>query len=305
MPIHTDITALIGRTPMVELTRIGREVGARVIAKLESENPGGSVKDRIAVAMIAAAERDGHLRPDGTIVEPTSGNTGIGLAMVAAAKGYRAVLVMPDSMSVERRRILTAYGAELHLTPRAEGMKGAIAAAERLAADNGWFMPQQFANAANPEIHRVTTGEEIWADTDGQVDAFVSGIGTGGTVTGVARRLVELGASPHVVAVEPTLSPVLSGGEPAPHPIQGIGAGFVPSILDMDVVDEVVTVEATDAADTTRRLASEEGILCGISSGAAVWAALQVGAREAFEGRNVVVVLPDTGERYLSTDLFD
>ncbi len=305
MPVHADVTELIGHTPLVELARVGRDVGARVLAKLEGENPAGSVKDRIAIAMIRAAERDGRLSPGGTIVEPTSGNTGIGLAMVAAAKGYRAVLVMPDSMSTERRRILTAYGAELHLTPKAEGMKGAIATAEALAADNGWFMPQQFANPANPEVHQATTAEEIWADTDGRVDVFVSGIGTGGTITGVARRLAELGADVHMVAVEPSLSAVLSGGEPAPHPIQGIGAGFVPEILDVDCIDEVVTVDASDAADTARRLAREEGLLCGISSGAAVWAALEIGARPAYAGKNVVVVLPDNGERYLSTGLFD
>jgi cysteine synthase A len=305
MPVHADVTELIGHTPLVELARVGRDVGARVLAKLEGENPAGSVKDRIAIAMVSAAERDGRLSPGGTIVEPTSGNTGIGLAMVAAAKGYRAVLVMPDSMSTERRRILTAYGAELHLTPKAEGMKGAIATAEALAADNGWFMPQQFANPANPEVHQATTADEIWADTDGRVDVFVSGIGTGGTITGVARRLAELGADVHMVAVEPSLSAVLSGGEPAPHPIQGIGAGFVPEILDVDCIDEVVTVDASDAADTARRLAREEGLLCGISSGAAVWAALVIGARPAYAGKNVVVVLPDNGERYLSTGLFD
>jgi cysteine synthase A len=305
MPIHTNVTDLIGHTPLVELTRVGRDVDAHIIAKLEGENPGGSVKDRIAIAMVAAAERDGRLSAGGTIVEPTSGNTGIGLAMVAAAKGYRAVLVMPDSMSLERRRILTAYGAELHLTPKADGMKGAIATAEALAADNGWFMPQQFANAANPESHRLTTAEEIWADTDGQVDVFVSGVGTGGTITGVAARLTELGADVHVVAVEPTLSAVLSGGEPAPHPIQGIGAGFVPEVLDVEGIDEIVTVDAPDAAATTRRLARDEGLLCGISSGAAVWAALEIGARPAYADKNVVVVLPDNGERYLSTEVFD
>jgi cysteine synthase A len=305
MPIHTRITDLIGATPLVELSRLASDLDARVVAKLESENPAGSVKDRIALAMVEAAERDGRLQPGGTLVEPTSGNTGIGLAMVAAAKGYRAVVVMPDSMSVERRRLLTAYGAELHLTPRAEGMKGAIATAERLAAENGWFMPQQFANEANVEIHRATTAEEIWADTDGHVDVLVSGVGTGGTVTGAGRRLKELNPALHVVAVEPADSAVLSGGEPAPHPIQGLGAGFVPDILDTDVYDEVITVEAADAAAVTRRLAREEGILAGISSGAATWAALQVAARPEHRGQIVVVVLPDTGERYLSTDLFE
>ena len=305
MPVHENITELIGRTPLLELSRVGGDVTARVIAKLESENPGGSVKDRIALAMIEAAERDGRLKPGGTLVEPTSGNTGIGLAMVAAAKGYRAVFVMPDSMSVERRRILTAYGAELHLTPRADGMKGAIATAETLADDNGWFMAQQFANPANPEVHRLTTAEEIWAETDGQVDVFISGIGTGGTLTGAGGRLKELNPEVRIVAVEPTASAVLSGGDPAPHPIQGIGAGFVPEILDTDLYDEVITVEAGDAAAVARRLAREEGILSGISSGAAAWAALEVAARPEHEGQNVVVVLPDTGERYLSTDLFE
>jgi cysteine synthase len=305
MPIHANIADLIGRTPLVELARVGADVGARLIAKLESENPAGSVKDRIAVAMIEAAERDGRLEPGGTLVEPTSGNTGIGLAMVAAAKGYRAVFVMPDSMSIERRRLLSAYGAELHLTPRIGGMKGAIETAERLAADNGWFMPQQFTNPANPEIHRRTTAEEIWADTDGQVDAFVSGVGTGGTITGAGGRLRELNPALRIVAVEPIESPVLSGGDPSPHPIQGIGAGFIPDILDTEIYDEIITVAAPDAAAVTRRLAREEGILAGISSGAAVWAALEVAARSKHEGHNVVVVLPDTGERYLSTDLFE
>ncbi len=305
MPVHANITELIGHTPLVELSRVGADTGGRVLAKLESANPGGSVKDRIALAMITAAERDGLLAPGGTIVEPTSGNTGIGLAMVAAAKGYRSVLVMPDSMSIERRQLLTAFGAELHLTPKDQGMKGAIATAQQLADDNGWFMPQQFANAANPEIHRLTTAEEIWADTDGQVDVLVSGVGTGGTVTGAGGRLKELNPALHVVAVEPALSAVLSGGDPAPHPIQGIGAGFVPDVLDTDIYDEIITVDATDAADVTRRLAREEGILAGISCGAAAWAALQVAARPERKGQVVVVVLPDTGERYLSTNLFE
>ena len=305
MPVYRNISELIGRTPLVELSRVGADVEARVLAKLESANPGGSVKDRIAAAMIEAAEQDGSLQPGGTIVEPTSGNTGIGLAMVAAAKGYRAVFVMPDSMSVERRRLLVAYGAELHLTPKAEGMPGAIATAEGLAEENGWFMPQQFANPANRDVHWRTTGEEIWTDTDGRVDVLVSGIGTGGTITGAGARLKEFNPNLHVVAVEPTDSAVLSGGSPAPHPIQGIGAGFIPDILDTDIYDEIVTVGATEAADITRRLAREEGILAGISSGAAVWAALQVAGRAAHAGQSVVVVLPDTGERYLSTELFD
>ncbi|MEO6988980.1 MAG: cysteine synthase A [Aquihabitans sp.] len=305
MPIYANVTELIGHTPLVELSRVGGNAGARVVAKLESANPGGSVKDRIALAMVEAAERDGLLKPGGTIVEPTSGNTGIGLAMVAAAKGYRAVFVMPDSMSVERRQILTAYGAKLHLTPKAGGMKSAIATARQLADDNGWFMPEQFSNPANPEIHRLTTAEEVWADTDGHVDVFVSGVGTGGTLTGAGGRLKELNPALHVVAVEPALSAVLSGGAPAPHPIQGLGAGFVPDVLDTDVYDEVITVDAVDAAEITRRMAREEGILAGISCGAAVWAALQVAARPQFAGKTVVVVLPDTGERYLSTNLFE
>lgn len=304
MPVHADVAHLIGRTPLVSLSRLATDVHANVIAKLESANPGGSVKDRIAVAMIDAAARDGLLLPGGTLVEPTSGNTGIGLAMVAAARGYKAVFVMPDSMSVERRRLLTAYGAELHLTPRAEGMKGAIATAERLAAENGWFMPQQFANQANVEAHRITTAEEIWSDTNGQVDVFVAGVGTGGTITGAGGRLRALNPAIHIVAVEPIDSAVLSGGDPAPHAIQGLGAGFIPEILDTSVYDEVIAVQASDAAATARDLAHLQGILAGISSGAAVWAALQVAARAEFAGQNIVVILPDTGERYLSTDLF-
>lgn len=305
MHIHPDVTALIGRTPLVELSRFGADLGARLVAKLESANPGGSVKDRIALAMVEAAERDGTLQPGGTIVEPTSGNTGIGLAMVAAAKGYTAVFTMPESMSVERRRILTAYGARLELTPKELGMKGAIARAGELAAEHGWFMPQQFENPANPEVHRRTTAEEIWADTDGQVAAVVAGVGTGGTVTGVGQVLKERAPGVHVVAVEPEQSPVLSGGDPAPHPIQGIGAGFVPTVLDTGAYDEVIRVGAVEAAEATRRLARTQGILCGISCGAALHAAAEVAGRPELAGRLVVVVLPDTGERYLSTDLFD
>ncbi len=305
MPVHPDVTALIGRTPLVELSRFGEGLGARLVAKLESANPGGSVKDRIALAMVEAALRSGDLAPDGTVVEPTSGNTGIGLAMVAAAKGLSAVFTMPESMSVERRRILAAYGARIELTPRELGMKGAIAKAEELVAANGWFMPQQFENEANPEIHRRTTAEEIWADTDGAVDALVSGVGTGGTVTGAGQVLKERKPGVHVVAVEPVESPVLSGGEPAPHPIQGIGAGFVPGVLATDVYDEVITVDARSAADATRRLARTEGILAGISSGAALVAGEELARRDELAGKLVVVVLPDTGERYLSTDLFE
>lgn len=304
MPVHTNITETIGRTPLVELHRLADGLDAAVIAKIEAANPAGSVKDRIALAMIEAAERDGRLQPGGTIVEPTSGNTGVGLAMVAAARGYRAVFVMPDSMSRERRSLLTAYGADLHLTPAANGMKGAIATAGQLADDNGWFMPQQFDNAANPAVHRATTAEEIWADTDGRVDVLVSGVGTGGTLTGAGGRLRELNPDLKIIAVEPADSAVLSGGSPAPHALQGLGAGFVPEVLDTDLIDEVVTVQAVDAAETTRRLAREEGILAGISSGAAAWAALQIAARPEHAGHRIVVVLPDTGERYLSTDLF-
>lgn len=305
MPPHTNIADLIGHTPLVELHRLSAGTGAMVIAKLEGANPGGSVKDRIALAMIRAAEDDGRLQPGGTLVEPTSGNTGVGLAMVAAARGYRAVFVMPDSMSRERRAILRAYGADLHLTPAADGMKGAIATAEQLARDNGWFLPQQFDNPANPAVHRITTGEEIWADTDGDLDVLVSGVGTGGTLTGAGGLLKERNPDLRIVAVEPAASAVLSGGDPAPHPIQGLGAGFVPSVLDTDLIDEIIAVEATDAAEITRRLAREEGILAGISSGAAVWAGLQIAARPDNAGRRILVVLPDTGERYLSTELFD
>jgi len=305
MALHPDITALIGRTPLVELRRYGQGVPGRLVAKLESANPGGSVKDRIALAMVEAAERDGRLPEGGTIVEPTSGNTGIGLAMVAAAKGYDAVFTMPESMSLERRKLLTAYGARIELTPRELGMKGAIARAAELVEEHGWFMPQQFENPANPEVHRRTTAEEVWADTGGDLDAFVSGIGTGGTITGVGAVLKERRPSVLVVAVEPEESAVLSGEEPAPHPIQGIGAGFVPDVLDTEVYDEIIRVDARSAAEATRRLARTEGILAGISSGAALHAAEQVARRPELEGKVVVVVLPDTGERYLSTDLFE
>ncbi len=305
MNIHDDITQVIGRTPLVELHRYGAGLPARLAAKLESFNPGGSVKDRIALAMIEAAERSGELEPGGTIVEPTSGNTGIGLAMVAAAKGYGAVFTMPSSMSVERRKLLAAYGATVDLTDPALGMKGAIARAEQLSDENGWFMAQQFENPANAEVHRLTTGEEIWADTDGQLDAFVAGVGTGGTITGAGGLLRERRPGIHIAAVEPAKSPVLSGGDPSPHPLQGLGAGFVPAILDTTVYDEVITVEAVDAAEESRRLARTEGVLAGISSGAALVAALQVAKRDELAGKLVVVVLPDTGERYLSTDLFD
>jgi cysteine synthase len=290
---------------MVELRRFGADMPVRLVAKLESENPGGSVKDRIALAMIEAAEASGDLLPGGTFVEPTSGNTGIGLAMVAAAKGYGAVFTMPDSMSVERRSLIAAYGARIVLTPAAQGMRGAIEEAHRLADENSWHMPQQFENPANPDVHRRTTALEIWDDLDGQLDVFVAGVGTGGTITGVGQILKERNPSIHVVAVEPEESPVLSGGSPAPHRIQGIGAGFVPAILDAAAYDEVMQVGASDATQATRRLASSEGILAGISSGAALCAAARLADRQELAGKTILVVLPDTGERYLSTGLFD
>jgi cysteine synthase A len=294
---------LIGSTPVVRLQRLPTHRSATVWAKLESHNPGGSVKDRIGKAMIEAAEEAGLLRPGGTIVEPTSGNTGIGLAMTAAVKGYRCILTMPDTLSVERRAILKAYGAELILTPGATGMKGAIAQAEELAREHGYFMPLQFANPANPEIHRRTTAAEILAQVP-QLDAFVAGVGTGGTVTGVGEVLKDTLSGVEIVAVEPAGSPVLSGGSPGKHKIQGIGAGFVPDVLNTEVIDRIVQVENEDAAETARRLAREEGILAGISCGAAAWAALRVAERLG-EGKTVVVLLPDTGERYLSTGLFE
>jgi cysteine synthase A len=301
-----SITELIGRTPLLRLNRLSDETGAEVLGKLESFNPAGSVKDRIGLAMIEAAERDGHITPGKTtIIEPTSGNTGIALAMVAAARGYELVLCMPDTMSVERRTILSAYGARLVLTPGAEGMRGAVERAGELAAETpDAFVPQQFRNPANPDVHRLTTAEEIWADTGGEVDAFVAGVGTGGTVTGVGRMLKERRPAALVVAVEPVDSPVLGGGRPGPHKIQGIGAGFVPEVLDPDTYDEIVTVTAADAFATARALAREEGVLVGISAGANVWAAGEVAARPGMKGKVVVTVLCDTGERYLSTPLF-
>jgi cysteine synthase A len=305
MRVADTIVDLVGNTPLVRLGRMAGELPGQVVAKVESFNPMASVKDRIARSMIEAAEREGRLRPGALVVEPTSGNTGIGLAFVCAARGYRLILTMPETMSVERRMLLRALGADIVLTPGPAGMKGAIEEAERLVRETpGAFMPQQFKNPANPEVHRRTTAEEIWKDTDERVDAFVAGVGTGGTVTGVGSVLKERKPSVHVVAVEPAASPVLSGGSPGPHGIQGIGAGFVPDVLDMDVVDEVVQVEQEDAQTTARRLAREEGILAGISSGAAVWAAMEVAGRPESKGKLVVVLLPDTGERYLSTDLF-
>jgi cysteine synthase A len=306
MAIVDSITELIGRTPMVRLGRIGGDSGATILGKLESMNPGGSVKDRIGLAMIEAAEAQGLLTPGSVVVEPTSGNTGISLAFVCAAKGYRCILTMPETMSVERRTLLRAYGAELVLTPGAEGMRGAIARAEEIAADTeGAFVPQQFQNPANPEAHRRTTAEEIWADTGGEVDFLVAGVGTGGSITGVAEVLKERRPGFQAIAVEPADSPVLSGGAPGPHKIQGIGAGFIPGVLNTAVYDEVVTATAEDAFAMSRRLAREEGILVGISAGANAWAALEVARRPENAGKTIVTFLCDTGERYLSTPLFD
>lgn len=304
MNIAKSVTDLIGKTPLVELNRLTEGLSARVVVKLEYANPASSVKDRIALAMIDDAEKSGLLTKDTTIVEATSGNTGIGLAMVAAARGYRLVITMPESMSLERRALLRAYGAKLVLTPAAEGMGGAIAKANELAAQDGYFMPRQFDNLANPQIHRDTTAEEIWADTDGQVDIFVSGVGTGGTVTGVGEALKAKKEDIQIVAVEPLASPVLSGGEKGPHPIQGIGAGFIPSVLNTDIYDEVIKVANEDAFSVARDMAAKEGLLVGISSGAAVSAALELAAREENAGKLIVVIIPSSGERYLSTALF-
>jgi cysteine synthase A len=305
MPIHQAIHTTIGRTPLVRLNRTGKDLEAEIVAKLEFFNPLGSVKDRIALSMIEDAEKQGLLGPDTLVVEPTSGNTGIGLAFICAARGYRLCLTMPETMSVERRKLLRHLGAELVLTPGPQGMVGAIEKAQAIVAEHpGAFMPNQFENPANPRIHRETTAEEIWSDTNGDVDILVSGVGTGGTITGVGSYMKEKKPSFQCVAVEPAASPVLSGGEKGPHPIQGIGAGFVPAVLDRSLIDEVVTVANDAAFETARRLADREGILCGISSGAAVWAALQVAARPENAGKRIVTLLPSTGERYLSTDLF-
>lgn len=303
--IANDITELTGNTPLVRFRHVTDGAGAEVLGKLESFNPSASVKDRIGVAMIDAAEKAGQIKPDTIIVEPTSGNTGIALAMVCAARGYRCVLTMPETMSRERRMLLRAYGAELILTPGTEGMGGAIAKAEELAkSDARYFMPQQFENPANPAIHRVTTAEEVWTDTDGKVDIFVAGVGTGGTLTGVAEVLKERKPSVQIVAVEPAASPVLSGGAKGPHPIQGIGAGFVPPVLATDLIDEIIQVGSDDSFAMAKRLAKEEGLLVGISSGAAAWAAVQLAQRPENAGKVIVVVLPSFGERYLSTALF-
>ena len=304
--IANDITELIGGTPLVRINHLNAGLGVEILAKLEFFNPAGSVKDRIGLAMINAAEAAGRLGPDTIILEPTSGNTGIALAMVAAAKGYKCAFTMPETMSTERRALLRGYGAKLFLTPGPDGMSGAIAKANELAAsDSRYFIPQQFENPANPEVHRVTTAEEIWNDTDGGVDIFIAGVGTGGTITGVGEVLKQRKPSVRVIAVEPAASPVLEGGPKGPHPLQGIGAGFVPDILNTHIYDEVIGVENQDAFDTAHRAAHEEGLLVGISSGAALFAALQVARRPENAGKQIVVIIPSFGERYLSTPLFE
>ncbi|TXR51427.1 cysteine synthase A [Reinekea thalattae] len=306
MRIANNVTDLIGNTPLVKLNRLTKDCKATVVAKLEYVNPGKSVKDRIGFAMIEAAIESGALKEGMTIVEPTSGNTGIALAMVAAAKGFNCILTMPETMSKERRQLLRAYGAELILTPGPEGMGGAIAKAKSLAESDParYFMPQQFENAANPAAHAATTAEEIWNDTDGQVDILISGVGTGGTVTGTAKVLKQRKADVKAIAVEPAASPVLSGGDKGPHPIQGIGAGFVPEVLDTELLDEIIQVENEDAMSTARAAATDEGLLVGISSGAAIWSAIEVAKREENAGKLIVVIIPSYGERYLSTPLF-
>ena len=305
MPVYDDVTQLIGNTPLVRLNRVVGDAGATVLAKLEFYNPANSVKDRIGVAMVDAAEASGQLAPGGTLVEATSGNTGIALAMVGAARGYRVVLTMPETMSRERRALLRAFGAELVLTPGSEGMNGAVRRAEEIASEAGAVAVRQFANAANPEIHRKTTAEEIWKDTDGGVDIVVAGIGTGGTITGVGQVLKARKPGVQIIGVEPAESPILNGGQPGPHGIQGLGANFVPEILDTSVYDEVVDVTAPDAIAWARRTATEEGLLVGISSGAAIKAAVEVAQRPENAGRTIVVIVPSFGERYLSTPLFE
>lgn len=303
--IVNDVTELIGNTPLVKLNKIAKDVDAKIVGKLEFFNPCGSVKDRIGVSMITEAERKGFLKKDSVVVEPTSGNTGIALAFVCAVKGYRLVLTMPDTMSIERRKMLEAFGAEIVLTPGSEGMKGAIKKAEEIVKNNcKAFMPQQFKNPANPEVHRKTTALEIWKDTDGKVDILVSGVGTGGTITGIAEVIKKRKPSFKAIAVEPTNSPVLSGGEPGSHKIQGIGAGFVPDVLNRNIIDEIIKVTNEEAMIYARKLAKEEGIFAGISSGAAVWAAIEIAKRKENKGKLIVVILPDLGDRYLSTELF-
>ena len=305
MRIAENVAGLVGGTPLVRLNRLTQGASAAVVAKLEYCNPAKSVKDRIGLSMVEAAERAGRIGPDTILVEPTSGNTGIALAFVAAARGYKLALTMPETMSRERRMLLRAYGAEVILTPGSEGMRGAIRKAEEMVAgDSRYLMLNQFANPANPEVHRRTTAEEIWRDTDGQADYLVSGVGTGGTITGIGEVLKERKSSFKCVAVEPAASPVLSGGKPGPHPIQGIGAGFVPGVLNVNIIDEIIQVQADDAFDTARRMASEEGFLVGISSGAATWAALQVARRPENKDKLIVVIIPSFGERYLSTALY-